>query len=121
MQRKTEDVNAALAMMRCGDCDWHLAGCDHPEGYNIVTGHDERPPATCPIHKEKKERSVPRDPNRIGQIIGLLSEVWYRYPDLRLGQIICNAAGNVLDPFYTEDHDVELYLQILLEEAKKNE
>ena len=47
-----------------------------------------------------------RDPNRIPKVLVALAEVWYLNPDLRLGQLVCNAAsmlGTGQDPFYTED------------------
>jgi uncharacterized protein YihD (DUF1040 family) len=34
-----------------------------------------------------------RDPARIDPILELLREVWTRSPDLRLGQLLINAAG----------------------------
>ena len=47
-----------------------------------------------------------RNPNRIPEMIELISKVWERYPDLRLGQLIINAALP-RDPcpqvFYIED------------------
>lgn len=51
-----------------------------------------------------------RDPNRIPAVIAALQAAWYQNPDLRLCQLIVNAAsmahpagmpGN--DPFYVED------------------
>ncbi len=32
-----------------------------------------------------------RDPERIDQVLAVVREVWHRYPDLRLGQLIVNA------------------------------
>jgi hypothetical protein len=32
-----------------------------------------------------------RDPARIDQVLAVVREVWQRYPDLRLGQLIVNA------------------------------
>ncbi|AGA30148.1 hypothetical protein [Singulisphaera acidiphila] len=32
-----------------------------------------------------------RAPERIDQVLAVVREVWYRYPDLRLGQLIVNA------------------------------
>lgn len=67
-----------------------------------------------------------RDPNRIPQILHLLGLYWDKYPDLRLGQIICNltpenyrktvvvqeASGcfpqqtvDLPDPYHVEDDD----------------
>lgn len=33
-----------------------------------------------------------RDPNRIPEVLAKIQEVWLKYPDLRLGQLIENAA-----------------------------
>lgn len=49
-----------------------------------------------------------RDPNRIPAIIGLLREVWQASPDMRLGQLLCNAYSlattfNSSDLFYLDD------------------
>lgn len=45
-----------------------------------------------------------RDPSRIDRILGRLRAYWSRNPDLRLGQILCNAAQHqAMDPFYMED------------------
>lgn len=42
-----------------------------------------------------------RNPNRIKPVLAAIEAYWMQNPDLRLGQIVCNAAGG--DPFYTED------------------
>lgn len=48
-----------------------------------------------------------RDPARIDQVLALLEEVWRRDPDLRLGQLIYNAARlrepQLFDVFSIED------------------
>ena len=46
-----------------------------------------------------------RDANRIDVILQELSELWHAYPDLRLGQLICNV---LRDPtlYYVEDADL---------------
>ena len=43
-----------------------------------------------------------RDPKRIDEVTALLNELWHKYPDLRLGQLICNV---IQDPalYYIED------------------
>ena len=43
-----------------------------------------------------------RDPNRINSCLEILRRVWNKNPDLRLGQIVCNASRD-RDPFYIED------------------
>jgi uncharacterized protein YihD (DUF1040 family) len=43
-----------------------------------------------------------RDPARIDRLLDALRRYWMQHPDLRLGQIVCNASGEV-DPFYLED------------------
>lgn len=47
-----------------------------------------------------------RDPKRIRQVLARLEWAWERRPDLRLGQIIVNAAGLAQDPFYIEDEEL---------------
>ncbi len=48
-----------------------------------------------------------RDPARIDEMLAALREVWQREPDLRLGQLIFNAArmrdANIDDVFSIED------------------
>lgn len=43
-----------------------------------------------------------RDANRIDVILNEIKDIWKKYPDLRLGQLICNV---VCDPplYYMED------------------
>jgi len=33
---------------------------------------------------------IPRDPNRIPEVLLLIGEVWEKQPDLRLGQLLLN-------------------------------
>lgn len=51
-----------------------------------------------------------RDPERIGEMIELLGEIWRLQPDLRLGQLIFNAArmrnSDIGDVFSIEDGDL---------------
>jgi uncharacterized protein YihD (DUF1040 family) len=46
-----------------------------------------------------------RDINRIDRILAKLGEVWKKYPQLRLGQLILNVIN---DPtlYYVEDQDL---------------
>jgi len=45
-----------------------------------------------------------RDPNRIPTILAALGEYWMNHPDLRLGQIVSNAAASErMDVFFVED------------------
>ncbi len=55
-----------------------------------------------------------RDPARIDRILNMLKRYWKTYPDLRLGQIVENAAhvghapgGGGPDTFYVEDDVIE--------------
>ena len=60
---------------------------------------------------------MPRDPERIPRMLGLLEQVWNQHPDWRLGQLIVNvghlvdAADQQLTPFYIEDTAMEKALQ----------
>lgn len=63
-----------------------------------------------------------RDPNRIPTVLAALERVWYRYPDLRLGQLVVNASSvadpsnpGPKDPFYCEDDQMLLGLKRLTE------
>ncbi len=49
-----------------------------------------------------------RDPARIPFILDHLRKVWEAHPDLRLGQLVVNAATvrPQLDPFYIEDEEL---------------
>ena len=53
----------------------------------------------------KEIRRAMRDPKRIPRIINKLEKYWEDNPDYRLGQLVSNISG-----FYTEDDDLEDYL-----------
>lgn len=63
---------------------------------------------------------VTRDPVRIGRILLLLGELWQKYPDWRLGQLIVNVTGKS-DPFYVEDDDLEKALRDFYPEGAGDE
>ena len=52
-----------------------------------------------------------RDVNRIDVILNEIKNIWKKYPDLRLGQLICNV---ICDPalYYIED---EKLIEVLKE------
>lgn len=64
-----------------------------------------------------------RDPERIDDMIELLSEIWRLEPDLRLGQLIFNAARmrnpDIADVFSIEDGDLRKGLVRYLETIGK--
>lgn len=51
-----------------------------------------------------------RDPNRIDKVLDDIKALWKKYPDLRLGQLICNV---LQDPalYYVEDNELVRYLK----------
>lgn len=51
-----------------------------------------------------------RDPARIDPLIEDLHDLWKRYPDMRLCQLIVNLT-NSTDPFYVEDTALEQAIQ----------
>jgi uncharacterized protein YihD (DUF1040 family) len=59
-----------------------------------------------------------RDPNRIPEILSVLSKVWYKNPDFRLCQLIMNATGSIrsYDPYYIEDEELLKKLKELYKE-----
>lgn len=59
-----------------------------------------------------------RDPNRIDPMLALLGKTWKKNPDLRLGQLLVNAARPsepVPQIFYLEDDAMEDGLRALAE------
>ena len=59
-----------------------------------------------------------RDPKRIDVILQEISTIWYKYPDMRLGQLI----GNVLEGpslYYVEDDSLVKALKDVYEGAKE--
>ena len=59
-----------------------------------------------------------RDPKRIDAILTALSNIWHKYPDMRLGQLI----GNVLEGpslYYVEDSGLINALKDAYEGAKE--
>lgn len=64
-----------------------------------------------------------RDPNRILIIVSKLITAWTAAPDLRLGQLICNAHASVpgvpsVDLFYAEDDVIADGLDRLLRDKR---
>jgi uncharacterized protein YihD (DUF1040 family) len=63
-----------------------------------------------------------RDPARINDIVELLGEVWRHEPDLRLGQLVFNAARirspNIEDIYSIEDSELKKGLSRYLELMK---
>ncbi len=54
-----------------------------------------------------------RDPKRIPKLLGKLQAFWEKDPDMRLGQLVSNLAGDA-DVFYVEDSKLERNLGDLL-------
>jgi len=48
-----------------------------------------------------------RDPERIDRILTSVEEIWKKYPDLRLTQLIMNVLMINKDPYYIEDDELE--------------
>jgi len=63
-----------------------------------------------------------RDPDRIPRVIKKLQEVWEKFPDLRLGQLVDNARmcsqHNYVDVFSIEDDAIEEGLEFIDKELK---
>lgn len=64
-----------------------------------------------------------RNPHRIPVILNLLKEVWEQNPDLRLSQLILNAAyrggWEVNDAFYAEEATIIAGLTLMLKEGER--
>ena len=47
-----------------------------------------------------------RNSKRIPELLRIISKVWYKYPDLRLGQLILNGCPTDAGLYYMEDEDL---------------
>jgi hypothetical protein len=57
-----------------------------------------------------------RDPKRIARILGKLQQIWERYPDMRLGQLVTNLIpGADLDKlWFIEEDELERKVDTVL-------
>ena len=55
-----------------------------------------------------------RDPARIKRILDKIEQLWYKYPDQRLGQLIENYAIDPRRLFFQEDTETEAQLELAL-------
>ena len=59
-----------------------------------------------------------RDPKRIHEVLMNLEELWQRYPDWRLMQLICNMqASTGRDMYYVEDDRLIQIFKTLIEKG----
>ena len=56
-----------------------------------------------------------RDPKRIDPMLAALKELWVKYPDMRLCQLMLAASG-LRDPFYLEDDEFLTKLERMVKE-----
>jgi len=47
-----------------------------------------------------------RDPDRISDMTNTLHDIWTKYPDLRLGQLLLNVTKPDEDLYYIEDEEL---------------
>lgn len=47
-----------------------------------------------------------RDPKRINRCLRRIKEVWSKYPDLRLGQLLINITPDARSLYFVEDEDL---------------
>ena len=63
-----------------------------------------------------------RNPERIDEILKLISEIWHKNPDLRLCQLIGNCVGSTSysgeDLYYVEDNELQIELQRVVDEIE---
>jgi len=60
-----------------------------------------------------------RDTKRISRMVKLIHKIWKKYPDIRLGQMLMNAAKDF--GYYTEDSKLEEALVALYFSKKPKE
>jgi len=51
-----------------------------------------------------------RNPDRIDEMLKLISEIWHKHPDMRLLQLLLNVCLSDTDFYYTEDSSLEQWL-----------
>ena len=51
-----------------------------------------------------------RDPDRIDEILKLISKIWHKNPDMRLLQLLINVCLANTDFYYVEDRILEQWL-----------
>lgn len=51
-----------------------------------------------------------RDAKRINDVLSVIGTVWIKYPDLRLGQLICNAVPESKNLYNLEEYELIQYL-----------
>jgi len=57
-----------------------------------------------------------RDPARHQRVLDLLCQVWLKYPQLRLGQLLVNIDARFeRNPFFVEDDEVEASIRKVLD------
>jgi hypothetical protein len=59
-----------------------------------------------------------RNSNRIPEILTKIEKIWWRYPDLRFGQLIMNAMKMGEYLYYIEDDQLIKYLEEMYNENK---
>lgn len=62
-----------------------------------------------------------RNPGRIDVMLERLRDVWERNPDLRLGQIVCNAGqyGLTMPIYHVEDEELMTAIESVHENGRK--
>ncbi len=72
--------------------------------------------------RQKQEGKKMRNPNRIDEILKLISKIWHKNPDQRLCQLIGNCFINTSyhgqDLYYIEDDKLQELLTKYLKELK---
>lgn len=68
----------------------------------IRTSNPQKSFRVCGMMTTFKMELQPRDPHRIDPMVDALRRLWKRYPDMRLGQLVINAA-HPSDTYNIED------------------
>lgn len=59
---------------------------------------------------------MPRQTKRIEPTFDAIKKLWYRYPDLRLGQLLTNVVPQGKDLFYVEEDELMEYIEAYYDE-----
>lgn len=72
----------------CGNAAKHLPHCPYNE---VGVDFSDMQKVLKKLEKDYSVRNEPRSPKRIPKILKAFEEIWVKYPDLRLCQLIVNA------------------------------
>lgn len=70
------------------------------------------------FHFDSANKDKSREPERVKRMLGLLEQLWTKYPQLRLGQLLSNVDARFdTNVFFLEDAEVEAAMKKVLDKG----